>query len=90
MKMYYPIFYSTSITYICNCKRFTVALNQFPGLGIPFLFSALLIVQLKSAFDFIKRHYKVINIFAGILLIVIGLLMITGIYGRLLATLSFG
>lgn len=58
------------------------------GLGIPFLFSALLIDQLKSAFDFIKKHYKVINTIAGILLIVIGLLMITGTYGRLLALLS--
>lgn len=58
------------------------------GLGIPFLFSALLINQLKSAFDFIKKHYKVINMIAGILLIVIGLFMITGIYGRLLALLS--
>lgn len=59
------------------------------GLGIPFLISALLINQLKSTFDFIKKHYKIINILSGILLILIGLLMITGIYGRLLSALSF-
>lgn len=48
------------------------------GLGIPFILSALLINQLKSAFDFIKKHYKVINIISGAFLIIIGILMMTG------------
>ena len=48
------------------------------GLGIPFIISALLIEQLKIAFDFIKRHYQIINRIAGIFLILIGILMMTG------------
>ena len=58
------------------------------GLGIPFLFSAVLIDRLKAAFDFIKRHYSVINTVCGCLLIAIGLLMATGILGRLLTILN--
>lgn len=58
------------------------------GLGIPFLLSALLIDKLKSTFDFIKRNYKVINIVCGALLILIGLLMATGLFGRLQNLLS--
>ncbi len=58
------------------------------GLGIPFVLSAVLIDYLKSAFDFIKRNYKVINIVSGCLLIIIGIAMATGLLGRLLAMLS--
>lgn len=52
------------------------------GLGIPFLLSALLIDKLETAFDFIKRNYKVINFVCGLLLVVIGILMMTGLLGR--------
>lgn len=58
------------------------------GLGIPFLLSAVLIDYLKSAFDWIKRHYRVINLVCGSLLILIGILMATGTLGRLLNLLS--
>ena len=58
------------------------------GLGVPFLLSALLIDQLKSTFNFIKRNYKVINLICGGFLIVIGILMMTGTLGKLLAMLT--
>ena len=58
------------------------------GLGIPFLLSAILIDRLKSALDFIKRHYGVINKVCGVLLILVGILMATGTMGRLLNLLS--
>lgn len=58
------------------------------GLGIPFVVSALLIDTLKSAFHFIKRNYRIINLVSGILLIVIGIMMATGTMGRLLTLLS--
>lgn len=54
------------------------------GLGIPFILSALLIDKLKTAFDFIKRHYKKINFFCGLFLVIIGILMMTGQLGRFL------
>lgn len=58
------------------------------GLGIPFLLSAVLIDYLKSAFDFIKRHYKVINLVSGGLLVAVGILMATGALSYLLSLLS--
>ena len=58
------------------------------GLGIPFIFSAVLIDYLKSAFNWIKRHYDSINKISGGLLILIGILMATGTFGRLLSLLS--
>lgn len=58
------------------------------GLGIPFLLSAVLIDYLKSAFHWIKRNYKTINLVSGGFLILVGILMATGTLGRLLALLS--
>ena len=58
------------------------------GLGIPFMISAILIDRLKSAFDFIKKNYKVINMISGSFLILIGILMATGTLGYLLTLLS--
>jgi len=58
------------------------------GLGIPFVLSAILIDYLKSAFAWIKRNYRVINIVSGCFLILVGILMATGTIGRLLGLLS--
>ena len=58
------------------------------GLGIPFAFSAVLIDRLKTAFDFIKNHYGIINKVCGGLLVLIGILMATGTLGWLLTMLS--
>lgn len=59
------------------------------GLGIPFILSALLIDTLKSTFNFIKRNYKVINRISGTILIIIGVLMMTGYLNKVLALLTF-
>ena len=58
------------------------------GLGIPFILSAVLIDYLKTAFNWIKKNYVIINRICGGLLILIGILMATGTMGRLLALLS--
>ena len=58
------------------------------GLGIPFLISALLIDQLKTAFNWIKSHYNLVNMISGALLIFVGVLMATGTLGRILTWLS--
>ena len=57
------------------------------GLGVPFLLSAVLLDRLKATFDWIKCHYGVINKVCGALLVAIGVLMATGLLGRLLNTL---
>ena len=58
------------------------------GLGIPFIVSALLIDKLKETFQFIKKHYRVINIISGIFLVVVGVMMMTGTFGYLLTLFS--
>ena len=58
------------------------------GLGIPFILSAVLIDYLKSAFQWIKKNYRVINTVSGIMLIIIGIMMSTGTIGQLLRLLS--
>ncbi|HIR10038.1 MAG TPA: cytochrome c biogenesis protein CcdA, partial [Candidatus Avoscillospira stercoripullorum] len=39
-------------------------------------------------FDWVKRHYKIINAVSGGFLILVGVLMATGTLGRLLALMS--
>ncbi len=59
------------------------------GLGIPFVASAVLIDKLKGTFDFIKRHYRIINLCSGGLLVIMGILMMTGVMGYFLSLLTF-
>lgn len=58
------------------------------GLGIPFVISALLIERLKETFDVIKKHYNIINKVSGAFLVIVGIMMMTGMFGRLLALFS--
>ena len=55
------------------------------GLGVPFLISAMLIDKLHTAFSYIKKHYKIVNLVCGIFLIGIGLLMMFGLMNSALS-----
>ena len=59
------------------------------GLGIPFVISAILIDSLKKTFNAIKRHYRIISIFSGLLLIGVGILMMFGQLNSFLSLLTF-
>ena len=58
------------------------------GLGVPFVLCALLIERLKGAFAVIKRHYTAVNRVCGAFLVLVGVLMMTGLFARLSALLS--
>jgi cytochrome c-type biogenesis protein len=58
------------------------------GLGIPFVISAFLIDKLRGTFGWIKKHYGIINIVCGSLLVLIGILMMCGLLDRALTLLS--
>lgn len=58
-----------------------LALFYSLGLGIPFLGIALGFSWATGTVLFFKRHIRVINLFGGVLLIVIGVLMVSGIWG---------
>lgn len=53
-------------------------LSYSMGLGVPFFLSALLLDQLEGAFSFIKKHYRIVTIISGVLLLAMGVLMILG------------
>ncbi len=58
------------------------------GLGVPFLLSAVLIDSLRSAFQFIKKHYRIVNLISGIFLILTGLCIAFGWMNKLMAIFS--
>lgn len=49
------------------------------GLGIPFIISSIFLDKLKNTFDWIKKHYNIINTISGILLIIIGVCIVFGV-----------
>ncbi len=58
------------------------------GLGIPFLLVALGLNWVTGSVAWLKRHIRVINIIGGALLILIGLLMVTGVWRILVSSLG--
>lgn len=50
------------------------------GLGIPFILVALGLNWMTGAIGFLRRHIRAVNVVGGVFLIVIGLLMVTGIW----------
>jgi cytochrome c-type biogenesis protein len=53
------------------------------GLGIPFLVTALAFSRMTTAFEAVKRHYAAIMAVAGGILIVMGVLILTGDFFQL-------
>ena len=70
-------------------KGIFMLLSYSLGLGIPFILSAILIENLKEAFKFIKKNYKVINLISGLFLIIVGIFMMTGYLNLILLWLTF-
>ncbi|ANF32307.1 cytochrome C biogenesis protein [Leifsonia xyli] len=55
------------------------------GLGIPFLLVALGFDWVAGSVAFLKRHIRAINVIGGALLVVIGILMVTGLWSELMS-----
>lgn len=58
------------------------------GLGIPFVLVALGFGWVASSTAWLRRHIRVINIVGGVALIVIGVLMVTGLWNMLMYSLQ--
>lgn len=58
------------------------------GLGVPFLLVALGMNWVTGSVAFLKRHIRAINIFGGILLFAMGLLMVTGAWSAIMSHLG--
>jgi cytochrome c-type biogenesis protein len=58
------------------------------GLGIPFLLVALGLNWVTGSVAWLKRHIRLINIIGGALLILVGLLMVSGIWSSFISHLG--
>jgi cytochrome c-type biogenesis protein len=58
------------------------------GLAIPFLATALAFSRMTTAFDVVKRHYYVIVVAGGVILIAIGVFILTGTFSQWNTTIS--
>jgi len=66
----------------------TLGIAYSLGLGIPFLLIALGIGWAGSATTFLRRHVRTINLLGGALLILLGILMLTGVWTAVMSTLG--
>lgn len=62
------------------------------GLGIPFIVAALAFGRFMRAMTWVKRHQRAISVAGGLMLVVVGLLLVTGLYDSMVTNLrsSFG
>ncbi|MBK0419457.1 cytochrome c biogenesis protein CcdA [Leucobacter sp. CSA1] len=58
------------------------------GLGIPFVLAAFGFGWMTQTMTFFKRHIRAVNLIGGGLLILIGLLMVTGLWSRMMYALQ--
>lgn len=58
------------------------------GLGIPFLLLALGLGWATRSMSFLRRHIRAVNIAGGVVLVVLGLLMVSGLWTRLMSSLQ--
>ncbi len=66
------------------CKGILLLVVYSLGMGIPFMICAILVDKLSKLLDAIKKNYKIINAISGVLLIVLGVLMMSGILHHLM------
>lgn len=65
-----------------------LALAYSLGLGIPFVLIAIGFGWASRSVTFLRRHIRVVNIAGGILLIVLGVLMVTGLWTSIMSQLA--
>jgi len=58
------------------------------GLGIPFLVAAVAYRRAMGAFDVVRRHRVAVTRAGGLLLVALGVLLVTGIWGELVSRLQ--
>jgi cytochrome c-type biogenesis protein len=69
-------------------RALLVGLFYCVGLGIPFVLVALGFGWVGTSIAWVKRHIRAINIAGGVLLIVIGVLMVSGLWTSVMSSLG--
>jgi cytochrome c-type biogenesis protein len=71
-------------------RALIVGLAYCIGLGIPFLLVAIGFGWVGGSVAWVKRHIRVINIAGGVLLIIIGVLMVSGVWRAFITAFGAG
>ncbi len=62
-----------------GCKGVLLLVVYSLGMGLPFMICAVLVDKISKLLETVKKNYKMINMVSGILLIVLGILMMSGV-----------
>ncbi len=79
---------SISITQADPTRAAILAIAYSLGLGLPFVLLAIGFGWATRSVTFLKRHIRAINIIGGVLLIILGVLMVTGVWTRVMSSLG--
>jgi cytochrome c-type biogenesis protein len=71
-----------------TARGIVLLLSYSAGLGVPFLLVGLGIHRFMGAFGRVKRHYALITVVSGALLVAVGILLLSGQFTRLFAPLA--
>lgn len=69
-------------------RSVVLAIAYCIGLGVPFVVAAFGFGWMTNTMTFFKRHIRVVNLIGGSLLVLIGLLMVTGIWSKMMFALQ--
>ena len=70
------------------CIGPTLGIAYSIGLGLPFVLAAFGFGWMTQTMTFFKRHMRAVNLAGGALLILIGLLMVTGVWSKIMYSLQ--
>ena len=82
------VVYSLSLTTGSAGRGVLLGIVYCLGLGIPFLLVALGLNWVTGSVDWLRRHIRAVNIVGGSMLILIGLLMVSGVWQLLMSELG--
>ncbi len=58
------------------------------GLGLPFILASLLYRKALGAFAWLTRHTRAVTVIGGVMLVLVGLAMVTGLWNELTTTMQ--
>lgn len=82
------VIYSLSLTSGSLWRGVLLGIVYSLGLGIPFLLVALGLNWVTGSVAWLKRHIRIINILGGSMLILVGVLMVSGLWQLLISHLG--
>lgn len=71
-----------------TARALLIGLAYCIGLGLPFVLVALGFGWVGTSLGWVRRHIRAINIAGGVLLVIIGVLMVTGAWGVIMSQLG--